>query len=143
MYELRNACQNDISVLIKYKLLTIYEYANNISEEDDIKIRKYVNESVPKLLNEYKMVVVKGQTKGCLLVTDYKDGKLIDEIYLEEEYRGKGIGTSLIKNILNKHNVVYLWVYKKNEKAIKLYEKLKFNKVLETETRYLMRYKEN
>ena len=52
---------------------------------------------------------------GCLLVTKKDDGVILDEIYLEEEYRNKGIGTEIIKNILKNNFIVYLWVYKKNK----------------------------
>ena len=61
-------------------------------------------------------------------------------IYLEEEYRDKGIGTKIIKNILNNNDIVYLWVYKENKKAISLYKKLEFYAIEETESRYYMRY---
>ena len=62
---------------------------------------------------------------GCLLVTKKDDGVILDEIYLEEEYRNKGIGTEIIKNILKNNFIVYLWVYKKNIKVISLYKKEK------------------
>ena len=52
----------------------------------------------------------------------------------------KTLGFPAIKNIL-KNNIVYLWVYKKNTKAIKLYKKLGFNIIEETDTRYYMKYK--
>lgn len=75
-----------------------------------------------------------------ILLTNNDDGKLLDEIYLEEEYRNKGIGTKIIMDILNNNDVVYLWVYKENEKAISLYKKLGFNVIEETESRYYMKY---
>lgn len=139
MYELRRVDENDSQLLINYKLSTIFEYADDISKEETEQIKEYVNNSVFKLLNEYRIVVVDGRDIGCLLVTEYEDGFLLDEIYLEEDYRGQGIGSLLIKSVINKHGVVYLWVYKKNEKAIKLYEKLGFRKEKETERRYFMK----
>ena len=77
---------------------------------------------------------------GCLLVTKKDDGVILDEIYLEEEYRNKGIGTDIIKNILKINPIVYLWVYKKNIKAISLYKKMKFKIINKTENRYYMKY---
>lgn len=64
----------------------------------------------------------------------------MDEIYLEEQYRSKGIGTNIIKQVLNENKIVYLWVYKDNVKAIKLYENLGFIVEEETETRYFMKF---
>lgn len=59
---------------------------------------------------------------------------------MEEEYRNRGIGTDIIKNILETNSNVYLWVYKENIKAIALYKKLKFKVIDETKTRYYMEY---
>lgn len=143
MYSLREANDKDMKMLINYKLLTITEYAEDFTEDMNLEMHKYVNENVPKDLDSYKIIVVDGKDIGCLLVTDYEDGVLLDEIYINEEYRNNGIGTSLIENVLSKHNVVYLWVYKKNEKAIKLYEKLGFKKEIETESRYFMKFVRN
>ena len=75
-----------------------------------------------------------------MLLTNNDNGKLLDELYLEEEYRNKGIGTNIIKDILNKNNIVYLWVYKLNTKAISLYKRLDFQIIEETKTRYYMKY---
>ncbi len=140
MFDLRKANENDINLLINYKLLTIYDYAENLSNDEINKIQEYVNNSVLEDLDKYKVIMVSGNDVGSLLVTSYENGVLLDEIYLEEKYRCSGIGTSIIKNILNEHSVVYLWVYKKNVKAINLYEKLGFIKFKETETRYFMKY---
>ena len=119
-YKLLTSSNKDINRLIEYKKRTIYEYAKDLSNEEIDKINKYVTSEVPKLINDY--------------------GKLLDEIYLEEEYRDKGIGTKIIKNILNNNDIVYLWVYKENKKAISLYKKLEFYAIEETESRYYMRY---
>ena len=140
MYELRKANESDIQLLIKYKLSTIFQFTDDISSVEEQEIEEYVNGSVPKLLNEYKIIVENEHDIGCFLLTNYEDGKLIDEIYLENEYRGNGIGTDLISNTIGKHNVVYLWVYKQNKEAIKLYKRLNFKIELETETRYFMKY---
>ena len=49
---------------------------------------------------------------GCLLLKNEKNGILIDEIFLEKEYRNLGIGTSIIKDITKKYPTLYLLVYK-------------------------------
>lgn len=138
MYRLRSAKKEDIELLIKYKLSTIYAYADEIDEEEKNRINEYVNNSVLQLLDKYKVIVLDEKNVGCLLVTEYEDGVMIDEVYLEEKYRNLGIGSSLLRGIISKHDVVYLWVYKKNRGAIQLYHKLGFKVALETETRYFM-----
>lgn len=140
MYKLIKSEKRDIEKLIEYKKRTIYEYAENLSNEEIIKINNYVETNIPKLINNYCNIIVNEKIVGCVLLTDIDDGKLLDEIYLEEQYRNQGIGTDIIKNILNKNNIVYLWVYKKNIKAISLYKKMGFNIIKETDTRYYMKY---
>lgn len=138
MYNLRRANKEDIELLIKYKLSTIYLYADELDEEEKNRINEYVNVSVLQLLDKYKVIVLDEKIVGCLLITEYEDGVMIDEIYLEEKYRNLGIGSSLLGKIISKHDVVYLWVYKKNRDAIQLYHRFGLQIVLETETRYFM-----
>lgn len=139
MYILKKAQKKDFSLLKKWKLHTILEYAGDLPAEELSKIRKYVHKSVEENIQLYNLVVVNENNVGCVLVRPYKDGYLLDEIYLESAYRNQGIGTSIILDILKQYAVVYLWVYKKNHKAIRLYKRLGFEVSEETETRYLMK----
>ena len=137
-YQLINAEINDKEKLIKYKLSTILNHAHNISEEEKTKIINYVNKNVPNDINSYKIITINDKKIGCLLLKTYEDGTMIDELYLEEDYRNKGIGTNILNQIIKTHNKLYLWVYKENKKAIKLYKKLNFKTKEETKTRILM-----
>ncbi len=139
-YKLSKSSEKDINRLIEYKNRTIYQYAKDLSSEEIDRINKYVTSEVPRLINDYCNIIVDNKIVGCILLTNNDSGKLLDEIYLEEKYRNKGIGTKIIMNILNNNDVVYLWVYKENEKAISLYKKLGFNVIEETESRYYMKY---
>ena len=139
-YRLVSATKSDILKLIEYKLESIFDYAENLSLEEINQINDYVKSNVPKELNNYKIICINDKKVGCLLITNKDDGVLLDEIYLEEKYRNKGIGTSIIKEILSNYNIVYLWVYKLNTKALSLYKKLGFKIINETKTRYYMKY---
>ena len=66
---------------------------------------------------------------------------MLDEIYIEKDYRNKKIGTNIIKDILKNNDTVYLWVYKDNKKAISLYKRMEFNICKSTDTRYYMGFK--
>ena len=139
-YELINSSKNDIERLIKYKKETIYEFANNLSEEEINRINNYIITNVPKLLDNYLNIVINNKVIGCVLITNKDDGKLLDEIYIEEKFRNKGIGTSIIKGIIRENSIVYLWVYKENKQAISLYKKLGFKVIDETDSRYYMKH---
>ena len=139
-YEVINADNNDINYLKDAKLYNIFNYAYNLKEEEISKINNYIDIHIPLEIKNYKIITCNNKRIGCYLVIKKDEGVILDEIYLEEEYRNKGIGTNVIRNILQNNSIVYLWVYKENDNAIALYEKLGFNIVDETETRYYMKY---
>lgn len=140
-YKLINAFINDIERIKKYKLKTIFEYANNLNAEEKERINNYVNETIPNEIDKYKNIILNGNIVGSVLVIQKDNAILLDEIFIEEQYRNKEIGTSVIKDIIASTNSnIYLWVYKDNVKAIKLYNKLGFKIKDETDSRYYMEY---
>lgn len=139
-YELKKSDVNDVDRLIEYKKRTIYQYAGDLSDDEVNKINSYIEKGVLSLLDNYFNIIVDDKIVGCLLLTDKDDGKLLDEIYLEVGYRNRGIGSDIIRNIINENDIVYLWVYKKNFRAISLYDSFGFNILEETESRYYMKY---
>lgn len=141
-YKLENASIKDIERIKKYKLNTIFEYAKDLDKEEVEKINNYVNKTISNQIFEYKNIVLNNIIAGSFLITKNENGLLLDEIFIEEQYRNKGIGTSIIKDVVSKSNSnVYLWVYKDNIKAFNLYNKIGFNIKEETDSRYYMEYK--
>lgn len=140
MYDLFMASELDVEKLKEYKLKSILEYALELSNQEKNEIQTYVEKMVPIQLKNYQMIKVEDKKVGCLLVEKQEDGVLLDEIYLEEPYRNKGIGTNMIQNIINQYDTIHLWVYKRNQKAISLYHKLGFQIESETDNRYYMKY---
>ena len=127
-YKLENASIKDIERIKKYKLNTIFEYAKDLDKEEVEKINNYVNKTISNQIFEYKNIVLNNIVVGSFLITKNENGLLLDEIFIEEQYRNKGIGTSIIKDVVSKSNSnVYLWVYKDNIKAFNLYNKIGFN----------------
>lgn len=141
-YKLENTSLKDIERIKKYKLNTIFEYAKDLDKEEVEKINNYVNKTISNQIFEYKNIVLNNNIVGSFLITKNENGLLLDEIFIEEQYRNKGIGTSIIKDVVSKsNNNVYLWVYKDNIKAVNLYNKIGFNIKEETDSRYYMEYK--
>ena len=141
-YKLENASIKDIERIKKYKLNTIFQYAKDLDKDEVEKINNYVNKTISNQIFEYKNIVLNNIIVGSFLITKNENGLLLDEIFIEEQYRNKGIGTSIIKDVVSKSNSnVYLWVYKDNIKAFNLYNKIGFNIKEETDSRYYMEYK--
>lgn len=140
LYKLENATINDVGLVTKYKLNSIFDYAQDLSKEEITRINNYVNSNIPKQINDYKIIRVDNKIIGCLLVLKYLDGVILDEIFIEKEYRGKKIGSKIINDVLRNNDIVYLWVYKSNINAIKLYKNLGFYIIEDNESRYFMKY---
>ena len=140
-FKIETATINDLERIKYYKLKTIVEYAKSLSEEDMTKIDNYIYESVPTLIKEYKNIIYNKKIIGSILIRKIDDGLLLDEIFIEKEYRNKGIGSSIIKNyVLDNDYNIYLWVYKDNIKAFNLYKNLGFKIKEETGSRYYMEF---
>lgn len=137
-YELINSTTKYIHNIIEYKCYNIFMYDYDLKDEEKERIRKYVESDILVEFNNFKMIKVNDTIIGTVGVIDYEDGKMIDEIFILEEYRNKGIGTDIINNILIKYNKVYLWVYIDNVRAVNLYKRLGFEVIEETDKRYLM-----
>ena len=116
----------------------------------DIKISKKLFEEFisDENLGRSYLIFVDNEIVGYTIITyvfsfEYK-GKIafIDEMYIKETYRGKGIGSEIIKFIKNechklKLKLIYLEVENHNLKAQKLYIANDF----EFHNRKIMKYK--
>lgn len=139
-YKLVKASKKDIPRLIQYKKDIIYMYSKGLSGEEKENINEYVINIVNETLKDYFNIIVDDKIIGSVCIKDLENAKLLDEIYLEKEFRNKGIGTDIIRKIIENNKNVYLWVYKKNKKAVLLYKRLGFTIEEETESRYYMNY---
>ena len=124
--------------------LDIILSSEEIAELDKRELEKIVNyseEEIRENLEDYKIIEDDDRNViGIYALFDYDDGKLLDTIYVINSNRRKGIGTRIIKNIiLNNYQPIYLWVYKSNKLAVKLYEKLNFKMKDETDIKYFMK----
>ena len=140
MYKLVKTSKKDIPRLIQYKKDIIYMYSKGLSGEEKENINEYVINIVNETLKDYFNIIVDDKIIGSVCIKDLENAKLLDEIYLEKEFRSKGIGTDIIRKIIENNKNVYLWVYKKNKKAVLLYKRLGFTIEEETESRYYMNY---
>ena len=50
----------------------------------------------------------------------------LDDFYIFEAHRNKGIGSRVLSDLIQIDQPIYLYVFVKNVKAIQLYEKFEF-----------------
>ena len=48
----------------------------------------------------YYNIIIDDKIIGSVCIKDLENAKLLDEIYLEKEFRNKGIGTDIIRKII-------------------------------------------
>ena len=83
-YKLELATNDDIELLISYKLATILDYAKDLPKKEIEKITNYVKTTVHTQISDYEIIIVNNKKVGCLLLEKYEDGILLNELYLEK-----------------------------------------------------------
>lgn len=121
---------NKCDTLLTKLILDERKYDNTISEE--IQIKNYF----PNLIYNKNYILIgyyqNDEIVGYILIKKISDiDCLLDGLYVEEEYRNKGIGTSLIKEaikIIKTKNYKYvdIGVMSNNKNALNLYKKIGF-----------------
>lgn len=138
-YTLRNATKDDTDYMYKCEMDSIDPKLKN-----DKKVIKYIQNDVVESIPYTKIIMHGNEIAGMYTARSIDSGYwYIGEIFIEPEYRGKGIGTTLIEDTLSQHDKVKLQVAPSNKRAIKLYESLGFKKESENEHMYVMVYNKN
>lgn len=122
-YSTVSAGQEDLERIIMYKKNSIFEGAS-LSDEEKKRIELFIDKKVPEQIDRYKIIMKDNRPIGCVLICECEDGFLLDELYIEKEHRGQGIGSHLIKEALLEYRPLHLWVYESNERAVSLYTRL-------------------
>lgn len=120
---LRQATTADTDNMIEWELDSVDKSIKN-----DSKVINYIKQDVKKSIKDTKMIMDGSKTIGMLTTCPIDNGEwwYIGEIYLIPEYRGKGIGSELLKEQIQNHDRIKLQVGYSNNKAKRLYESLGF-----------------
>ncbi|HZZ57216.1 MAG TPA: GNAT family N-acetyltransferase [Opitutaceae bacterium] len=85
------------------------------------------------------VIVIEGEKVGLLAVEEQAEGLWLDEIQIVKTWRGRGLGTLIIQDLL-KRGPLRLQVLRQNSGALSLYWRLGFRAEGENETHYFMRH---
>lgn len=127
-YKIVRAKDKDSEILTSIKLVTMIdnEMDKALSYQEKEKIKKNVAKNIELNCEEYRIIYIGKKIAGAYLTLPFEDGIIIDELYLFPEYRNEGIGTSIINRIIKTEDNLYIWVYKNNVAAVRLFERLGF-----------------
>ena len=141
-YEIKKAKEKDIDILSSMRLVTILndDIDKGLTPLDKNKIHKQVVQDVTLHFEDYQLVYINNKVIGAFLLVPYLDGKMLDMLFLFDEYRRLGIGTSLINSFKEKTNKLYIWSYKKQKDVVSFLKKLGFVIELEQGSREIYVY---
>ena len=129
MMNIRKAKLEDISRIAEILVFTKRLNYRSIFQNDNYSFGEMQVLSVaqeyldnPSVLNEI-WVYYDEFVKGFIHVKD----KEIKELYVDHFFENEGIGGKLIEFAIKNFDVQYLWVLKKNERAISFYKKHGFH----------------
>ncbi len=146
---IRQAATDDLDSLSKISSKTFYD--SYVGRNNPVDIKSYVNTAFNKERLGYEMhqpgsqfwlASQNGDTVGYLKVnfgeaqSDLNDNAAleVERVYVLEKYQGNRIGLKLMKKayeIAKQAELKFIWlgVWKKNEKAIRFYERIGFKKM--------------
>lgn len=141
-YYLRGITADDKDFIYEVKKLSIFEYVDKIwGWDEEYQIKDFENDFDNYI---FKIIVVDEKDVGFIQIDESIDSINIIEIHIIPEYQGKGIGSSILKNIIERANniskIVKIGCFKDNIRARNLYERLGFKVVKTTDTHYMMEY---
>ena len=136
-FEVRQATPGDRDTLYRIKREAMRPYVEQVwGWDEELQERRFC-ESYDHTATQ--VVVVDGLAVGLLRVSERESAVFIDQVEITPKYQGQGIGTSLINDLLARGRLVELGVLKVNVDARRLYERLSFRVIGDTETHYNMR----
>lgn len=136
------ATMNDVPNMEKWEYECMKDaYPNREIPESEVdKLKTELHQDAIDSVHKTRMIQYDGQTIGMLTAYKVLDDEFwfIAEIYLIEEYRGKGIAKYILKNEIDQHDKLILNVYQNNKHAIELYESLGFEITQDGDGRFIM-----
>ena len=142
MYLLRPAGERDFELLYELHEATMRDYVHATwGWDDQFQLVHFRKHFVPEHLS---IVVVDGHDAGVVSVETRPADIFLGNVELHPRVQRRGIGAALLRRIVEgaeaRHVPVRLQVLKVNVGARRLYQRLGFVVVGETETHYDMRY---
>ena len=139
-YKLIPITQNDYDFIYKLKKNVYIKYVEEIWGWDEDKQKEYFKNFIDTYKKNIYLIKLNDEVIGFYNDEFLENGDYeIGNICIVEEYQGKGIGTKILKDILekNKDKNIHIQYFKQNPVG-NLYTRLGFEANSETKTHYKM-----
>lgn len=138
----KNGNQDEIQFIYNLKREVYKKYVEKYFKEwNEENQKKLFNRFMKENSKNIELIYIKDEVVGFYNGKEKDDNTFeIGNICIKSEYQNKGIGTAVLKEILFENNgkEIILQCFKDNP-VIKLYERMGFEKIDETETHYIMK----
>ena len=99
----------------------------------------WTRRKIEKKIDEYTRVQADGETAAFFRFVPDGERMELDDLYVLPAFRGKGIGTAILRRCIAEGKPIYFYVFTKNTRAIALYEREGFRKTEDvSSTRIIM-----
>lgn len=140
-YIVREARTEDKKEIYELFTASIYPYVEEIWGWDEEFQKNDFADSFASI-EQYKVIEVEGRFAGFIQINEEGNVLNLAEIHLLPEMQGKGIGGSIIQSVINaasdRKMEAQIGVFKRNQRAYELYQRLGFEKICETDTHYIL-----
>lgn len=142
-YTLITSEQKDAEFLFNVKIEAMKPTSSIVRTalDYDKELAEYLNKFEP---GKVQVIQFDGKDVGRLRIVRSSESIYIGGIQILPEFQGKGIGTAILKDLINESEStgipITLEVHYVNEKAIYFYKKIGFQEVGNTEKQILMKY---
>ena len=133
------ATDEDIQPIFNLCKGLIEEY-EDLSSIDYSKVLAWVEKKISQNISKYIAITLAGEKVGYYCLERQEVKWELDDFYILPSYRGRGIGTVVLKKICESTNgCIYLYVFRNNIGAISLYNRFGFQTVnVVSNTRQIM-----
>lgn len=112
----------------------IFEQARELIERyedpdlvDIPRVLSWMENKISTQISQYTRVLRNGETVAYFRLDESQNPAELDDFYVLPPYRGQGIGSEILEMLLSSlKNPIFLYVFKENLPAVRLYEKFGF-----------------
>ncbi len=134
--KLVQATEDDYVRMYKIKEDSIKPYVEKVwGWDEDFQI-EFLRKNTP--FEDVEFILFNGETIGFLQLKETIKGIFIQSLFIIKAFQQKGIGTYLLKRIINNGKLLSLEVLKNNKIAFDLYKKMGFVVLKEDDLKYYL-----
>ena len=140
---LRPAAEADFWFLYQVKKQSNFSYISALGEWDEAAQRQAFARDFHRI-EEFSVITVAGADAGFLQLQQGKDFLNVAEIHLLPSFRGRGIGSQLLRDLQARARAealpLLIGCFRANIRASRLYRRLGFTPVAENDTHFILIY---